>query len=81
MWWVFTNSSIFQEFHNHHILVGSWDFVIQEIGIGYTGTGIKVCGFVVIQVYVYYEKLLKFYDKKLLVNVTIKSWLIRSLFN
>jgi len=32
--------------------VGSWDFVIQELGIGYTGTGIVVYGFVVKQVYV-----------------------------
>jgi hypothetical protein len=49
---VFTNSSISQEFHKDHILVGSWDFVIQEIGIGYTGTGIVVYGFVVKQVYI-----------------------------
>jgi len=27
--------------------VGSWDFVIQELGIGYTGKGIVVYGFVV----------------------------------
>jgi hypothetical protein len=39
-------------FHKDHILVGSWDFVIQELEIGYTGKGIMVCGFVVKQVYV-----------------------------
>jgi len=30
--------------------VGSWDFVIQEIGIRYTGGGIGVWGFIVKQV-------------------------------
>ena len=64
MWWVFTNSSIYQEFHKDHILVGSWDFVIQVLGIGYTGTGIVMYGFVVKQVYVRYRYLSKIYDKK-----------------
>jgi hypothetical protein len=32
--------------------VGSWDFVIQGLGIGDTGKGIVVYGFVVKQVYV-----------------------------
>jgi len=32
--------------------VGSWYFVILEIGIGDTGTGIVVYGFVVKEVYV-----------------------------
>jgi len=34
--------------------VGSWDFGIQELGIGYTGTGIVVYGFVVKLVYIFY---------------------------
>jgi len=44
--------------------VGSWDFVIQELGIGYTGTGVVVYGFVVKQVYVRYRYLSRVYDKK-----------------
>jgi len=45
--------------------VGSWDFVIQELGIGYTGTGIVVCWFVVKEVYVKYRYLSRIYDKEI----------------
>lgn len=42
MWVEFTNSMISQELHKGCILVGSRDFVIQELGIGYTEKGIEV---------------------------------------
>jgi len=45
--------------------VGSWDFVIQELGIGNTGTGIMICGFVVKEVYIRYRYLSRIYDKKI----------------
>jgi hypothetical protein len=51
----FTNSSISQEFHKGYILVGSWYFVIQELGIGYTLKGITVSVFVVKKAYFYNE--------------------------
>jgi hypothetical protein len=44
---VFMNSSISQEFHKGYILMGSWYFVIQELGVGYTEKGIDVYRFVV----------------------------------
>jgi hypothetical protein len=50
-------------FHKHQFMVGSWDFVIQELWIGYTRTGIVVCEFVVKEVYVRYRYLLRVYDK------------------
>jgi len=43
--------------------VGSWDFIIQELGIGDTGTGIIVCGFVVKEVYELNKNLSIIYDK------------------
>jgi hypothetical protein len=43
----FTNSSISQEFHKGYILVGTWDFVIQELGLTYPATVIDVKQFVV----------------------------------
>jgi hypothetical protein len=44
---VFMNSSISQEFHKGYILVGSWYFVIQELGVTYPATVIDVKRFVV----------------------------------
>jgi len=43
--------------------VGSWDFVIQELGIGYTGTRVMVNEFFVKEVYIRYRYLTMVYDK------------------
>jgi hypothetical protein len=44
--------------------VESWDFVIQELGIGYTGTGIYILDFAVKHRYYIIFFTILFYDKK-----------------
>jgi len=55
--------------------VESWDFVIQELVIGYTGKGIVVCRFIVKEVYVLNKNLSIIYDKeKLIVPLIMAYW-------